>query len=58
LYGGLQCHHEEKRQNHFLKRRSSVKSVNDEGPTPESVIGIEYVKETISNEEVISLLSL
>jgi hypothetical protein len=53
LYGGLQCHHEEKRQNHFLKRRSSVKSVNDEGPTPESVIGIEHVKETISNEEVI-----
>ena len=54
MYGGLQSHHEEKRQNHFLKRRSNSKSLSTEleGPIPESTIGIEHISETISTVEV------
>ena len=64
LYGGLQSHHEEKRQTHFMKRRSSTivagaGAVNssgcDDGPTPESVIGIDFVKEEIDKDEVSSI---
>ena len=65
LYGGLQSHHEEKRQTHFMKRRSStIAAVTaaaaagantngcEEGPTPESVIGIDFTKEEIPKDEV------
>ena len=61
LYGGLQSHHEEKRQSHFMKRRSSANAIananacnaSDDCPMPESVIGIEYNKKEITKEEVL-----